>query len=330
VTVTPIIAALRPHQWAKNGLLFVPLLMSHRLADWPRIAAAALAFVCFSLCASGVYVMNDLHDRETDRAHPRKRHRPFASGALGTGTGVVLIVASFAAGFGLALWKLPPLATAMLGLYVAVTTAYSFYLKRKAMLDVLALAGLYTQRILTGGVASGVAVSEWLLAFSMFFFVSLAFAKRYTELSTVPVGAQGRIQGRGYFAQDLDLVRTLGPAIGCLSALVLVLYINLSPEVERLYPARVLLYPICPVIMYWITRVWFLAQRGQLHDDPVVFAMKDRISLAAGVVTVALVVAASLAPPGLLLVPAEVSPGTPLASSASRAPPPAEAPPAWR
>ncbi len=288
-----MLTALRPHQWSKNVLLFVPLVVGHELGNRAKVLAAAVCFVSFCLVASATYVVNDLLDLEADRAHPRKRLRPFASGRLGVRTGVLLAALSLAAGFALSLRALPLRATAMLLGYALLTTAYSTYLKRKVMLDVITLAALYTQRILTGGVAAAIVVSEWLLAFSIFLFLSLALAKRFTELSALPVGVEGRIERRGYFAKDLDLVRSLGPTCGALAVLVLVLYINLSPEVARHYPHPWLLHLVCPVLFYWITRIWFLAQRGQLDHDPVVFALTDRVSLLAGASTMAIFVLAS-------------------------------------
>jgi 4-hydroxybenzoate polyprenyltransferase len=212
---------------------------------------------------------------------------------------VAIAAASGTAGLALAAWALPWRVTAMLVLYGLLTTAYSSYVKRKVMLDVLTLAALYTHRILTGGVASGIVVSEWLLAFALFLFLSLALAKRYTELSTLAVGADGRVQRRGYFAKDLDLVRTLGPTSGSIAVLVLVLYINLSPEVARHYPHPSALYVVCAIVYYWTTRIWFLAQRGELEADPVVFALTDRVSLLAGAVTAVLFLVASSQLPSL-------------------------------
>ncbi len=288
-----VLRTLRPHQWAKNVLVFVPIVMSHELGDRAKLLASLAGFAAFSLLASAVYVVNDLVDREADRRHPSKRLRPFASGQLGTRSGVAIAAVAATAAMGLSLATLPPRATGMLLVYAALTTAYSFWLKRKVMLDVLVLAALYTHRILTGGVVAGVVVSEWLLAFSIFLFLSLALAKRYAELSALPVGAEGRIHARGYWAGDLDLVRSLGPIAGTISVLVLVLYVNLSPEVRHFYPRHEVLYFVCPVVLYWITRIWFLAQRRQLDEDPVVFALRDRVSLLAGALAVLLFVLAS-------------------------------------
>lgn len=283
-----ILKAMRPHQWSKNVLLFVPLVMAHELGNRPRAAAVATCFVAFSLLASAMYVLNDLLDLEADRAHPNKRHRPFASRQLTVRTGISIVLVTLCAALALAHWTLPRRVVLMLVAYAALTTAYSSLLKRKLMLDVLTLAALYTLRILTGGVAAGIVVSEWLLAFSIFLFLSLALAKRFTELSKLAVGDEARIQGRGYGARDLDLVRSLGPTCGSIAVLVLVLYVNLSPEVGRHYPHAWVLYLVCAVVFYWITRIWFLAQRGQLDHDPVVFALTDRVSLLSGAVAVAL------------------------------------------
>jgi 4-hydroxybenzoate polyprenyltransferase len=188
----------------------------------------------------------------------------------------------------------------MLALYVVLTTAYSLKLKRKMVVDVLTLAGLYTLRILTGGIAAEVRVSSWLLAFSMFLFLSLAFVKRYTELAGLPPDAGGQARGRGYSAIDIELVRVVGPTSGYIATLVFVLYLSLSPDVARHYPDASLLYLVCPVMLYWITRIWFLAQRRQISEDPVLFALRDRLSLLAGAVIVVLFVLASyLRVPGL-------------------------------
>lgn len=289
-----VVRAMRPHQWAKNVLLFVPLLMGHEVRNGHKVAAVVICFAAFSLLASAVYVVNDLIDLEADRAHAVKRLRPFASGQLGIRTGIVLAALLGAGAAALAISALSPAAGGMLIAYALLTTLYSTYLKRKLMLDVLTLASLYTHRILTGGVAAGIPVSEWLLTFSIFLFLSLALAKRYTELSAIPAARPDRLQRRGYYAVDLDLVRSLGPITGCIAVLVLVLYVNFSPEIARHYPNSWVLYLVTPILFYWITRIWFLAQRGQLDHDPVVFALTDRVSLLAGAAVAALFLLASL------------------------------------
>lgn len=272
------IRALRVHQWLKNLLVFVPLLAAHAYDDPAALKLAALAFLAFSLCASGVYVLNDLLDLPADRAHPRKRFRPFASGELPIVQGLLASPLLTLAGFTVG-WLCSPLFAAVLALYLVATLAYSLHLKRVHMLDVMLLAGLYTVRIVAGGVAVGVALSFWLLAFSMFLFLSLAMLKRCTELAALPADASSGLRGRGYGAEDFTLLQSLGGAAGYLSVLVLALYIN-SPESLELYSRHQLLWLLCPLLLYWISRAWSLVRRGRMHDDPVVFAVTDRVSLA--------------------------------------------------
>ena len=289
----PLVRALRPHQWAKNALVAVPILAAHEVSNLPKLAATCIAFVAFCLCASGVYVLNDIMDVESDRRHPTKRRRPVAAGEISFPSAVFLLLATTGTGLAGASVLLSPKAAALLLLYVVLATAYSLVLKQKMMVDVLTLGGLYTLRILVGGVAADIRVSSWLLAFSMFLFLSLALAKRYTELSALPATSGENIRGRGYVPSDLDLLRSVGPTAGYIASLLVVLYINLSPDVRKHYPDASALYLIVPVILYWITRVWFLAQRRQLDEDPVVFALRDRHSLVAGAIVMALFLIAS-------------------------------------
>jgi 4-hydroxybenzoate polyprenyltransferase len=292
-----VLSACRPHQWAKNFLVFVPLLLAYRLSDLALLGQAAVAFICFSLTASGVYVTNDLLDLHADRAHPGKRRRPFASGALSIPTGIVLALSLFAGGLAAAVALLPGRFALALLLYAGITFGYSFYFKRLLILDVLCLAGLYTLRILAGGCLPGLFVSEWLLAFSMFFFLSLAFVKRFTEILTLQDEAAlaelpgGKLNGRNYYLGDVDLVRTLGLVTGVTAVLVFSLYIS-SDFVHNNYRHPEYLWAINPVLLYWVCRVWFLAQRRQLAHDPVVFALRDRHSYLAGVVAVLILLAA--------------------------------------
>jgi 4-hydroxybenzoate polyprenyltransferase len=267
--------ALRPHQWVKNALVLLPPLLAHAQVQdvWSR---AAVAFVAFCLCASSVYLLNDLLDLHADRAHDRKRLRPFASGELPLGFGLVAAPALLAGAFGLALWLSPAFA-GVLGAYYLVTLAYSLWLKRVALLDVLVLAGLYTVRIVGGGVAAGVIVSQWLLGFSLFLFTSLAFVKRYSEVHGLRRSGRDEAHGRGYRAGDLELLQTLGTAAGYLAVLVLALYVS-SQDVTRLYAHPERLWALVPLILFWVSRVWLLAHRGQMHDDPIVFAIRDRVS----------------------------------------------------
>jgi 4-hydroxybenzoate polyprenyltransferase/phosphoserine phosphatase len=271
--------AARPHQWAKNALLFVPLITAHRWFDWAALGRALVAFVAFSLAASSAYLLNDLLDLRFDRRHPSKRRRPLASGRLSITVAAVLSAGLLAGSLAISA-ALTPAFLGMVLLYLALTISYSLYLKRKLMVDVLCLAGLYTHRILAGGVATWIPISPWLLAFSMFLFLSLAFAKRYTELDVMQAGA-GRVAGRGYRPGDLDMVRSLGPASGYLCIVIFCLYIN-NNDILSLYRRPWLLWMICPVYLYWISRVWFLAHRGELNHDPLVFALGDRISYMAG------------------------------------------------
>ncbi len=269
--------ALRTYQWVKNVLLFVPMLMAHRVGDAEVWASAALGFVAFSLCASSAYVVNDLVDREADRQHPAKRHRPFASGALSFGFGLVLVPALIVAAFGIAWWALPAAFRLTLAVYLVTTLAYSFVLKQQPVVDVLVLAGLYALRIFAGGAATAVPVSEWLLAFSVFFFLSLALLKRFAELHRLESDPAGSLLGRGYRGDDLPVLRTAGQTAGYLSVLVLALHIR-SPEISVLYTRPSLLWAVAVLLLYWITRVWLLAGRRDLDDDPILFAAKDPAS----------------------------------------------------
>jgi 4-hydroxybenzoate polyprenyltransferase len=293
--VWPALRALRAHQWIKNLLVFVPVLMAHRVTDAPALTAAALAFVAWCLAASGVYLVNDLLDLEADRRHPYKRRRPLASGSLSKSAAAVLVPALLLPGLALAFLLLPTLFGLALLLYLSMTTAYSLFLKRLPIVDVMVLAGLYTLRVLSGGIAAGVAVSPWLLAFSMFLFLSLAFVKRYTELrSAADDDAHGETSRRGYTREDMELLKSFGTASGYISVLVLALYINQSREVTLLYRTPAALWLIGPCLLYWVTRVWLLAARGRMHEDPVVFTVKDPVSYALGAVIAALIIIASL------------------------------------
>jgi len=268
--------ALRLHQWLKNLLVFLPLFASHRAFNPDAILASLLAFLSFGLCASGVYLLNDLLDLEADRNHPRKRLRPFAAGTLPITAGLVAAPLLTVASFTLALAVGPRFALVLLG-YYALTLGYSFGVKRIAMLDMVVLAALYTVRIVAGTVAIQAALSFWLLAFSMFLFLSLAMIKRYTELRAMLLQGRNRAGGRGYQVDDLQLIQSLGGASGYLAVLVLALYIN-STASEALYRHPQVLWLLCPMLLYWISRVWLIAHRGAMHDDPVVFALTDGVS----------------------------------------------------
>lgn len=268
--------AIRLHQWLKNLLIFVPLIFAHKVTELPLLFDAVYAFFSFGLCASSIYLLNDLLDLEADRAHPRKKFRPLAAGDLPLIWGFILIPILLFASVLIAL-NLPGIFLAVLGIYFLTTMAYSFYLKQVVLVDVLVLAGLYTLRIIAGAAAVDVPLSEWMLAFSMFLFLSLALLKRFSELRTLRSSDQETARGRGYFASDLEQIASLGAASAYISVLVLALYVN-SSEVTKLYAHPVALWLICPLLLYWLSRIWLLAHRGVMLDDPIVYAIKDKSS----------------------------------------------------
>ena len=278
-----VFRALRPHQWAKNGLAIVPLLAAHHANNPPAVLASILAVVAFCLCASSVYVLNDLLDLEADRANPHKCKRPFAAGHLPLSVGFLMAPALLGLAFGTAA-LLPIYFTVVLGGYYALTLAYSFALKGQVLIDALALACLYTLRIVAGAAAVDVSLSFWMLLFSVFLFLSLAFVKRYAELDALRRRDQFRAAGRGYEVRDLPILQSLGCASGYLSVLVLALYVD-SPEIEALYRHPKIIWALCVLMLFWISRVWMVAQRGAMHDDPVVFALKDKVSIGVGLLS---------------------------------------------
>lgn len=272
---------LRVHQWLKNALLFVPLLAAHRVADGEAWLTLLLAFIAFSLCASSVYIANDLLDLDSDRQHPRKSKRPFAAGAVPVWQGVLLAPILLLASL-LVSAQVGSAFLAWLVAYFAVTCLYSLKLKQLVLVDCLTLAMLYTLRIVAGAAAMGMALSFWLLAFSVFLFLSLAFVKRFAELQVQLLHGKHKAHGRGYLTADAPLVQMLGVAAGFSSVLVLALYLN-SEDVLRLYRNPHWVWGNVPVMLFWISWVWLRAQRGEMHDDPLIFAVKDKASLLAGV-----------------------------------------------
>ncbi|HET8869347.1 MAG TPA: UbiA family prenyltransferase, partial [Aquabacterium sp.] len=273
--------ALRVHQWAKNALIFVPVAAAHKLTDVTVLWQALLAFVAFSLCASSVYLLNDLLDLESDRAHHSKCHRPFASGRLNLLHGLLLAPMLLLGAFALSWTGVSLPFVAVLVVYYVVTLAYSFGLKRVVMIDVLTLAGLYTVRIVAGAAATAIPLSFWLLMFSIFIFLSLAIVKRYAELYVMREKGKLSASGRGYHVEDLSLLQNLGSASGYLSILVLALYVN-SPEISVMYRHPKVVWFLVPVMLYWVSRIWVETHRGNMHDDPLVYALKDRVSLLTG------------------------------------------------
>jgi len=266
-----IFRAARLHQWLKNLLLFVPLVLSHRLMEGTLFVQTLAGFVSFGLCASAVYLLNDLLDLHHDRRHPTKRNRMIASGVLPLDLAAklvpVLLIGSVLIGL-----ALPPAFLLVLAVYAVTTSAYSLRFKRVAVLDVLLLSGLYTIRLLAGGAAAGVYVSYWLLLFSLFFFLSLALLKRYTEINTLDA-----VPGRGYETGDDRILNQFGTASGYIAVLVLAFYIN-SDQIRVQYQWPEAIWLLCPVTLFWVTRAWLLAHRGQMHEDPVMFAAGDRVS----------------------------------------------------
>lgn len=274
--------AMRVHQWLKNLLIFVPLLAAHRYAEPRLLADALLAFIAFGLCASSVYILNDLLDLRDDRHHPRKRSRPFASGQITVASGLLASPLLLLVAFALALWRLPPVFTGVLAVYYLLTLAYSLTIKRRMVFDVITLAGLYTLRIVAGAFGLSIPLSFWLLALSMFMFLSLALVKRYAELFQARAsGSEDKAPGRGYYPSDLQMISSLGAASGYMAVMVLALYIN-DARTGLLYEHVEVIWLVCPLLLTWISRVWMLTHRGHMNDDPVIFAVRDRISLALG------------------------------------------------
>ena len=259
--------------------MLVPLILAHKVLDLAYVIPGLISLAAFCLAASAVYLVNDLLDLQADRIHPIKKNRPLAAGKLSIPAAIVMIVLLLLAAAMLCM-ALPWTFAGVLVLYLLLTTAYSLLLKRKLMVDVIALAGLFTLRVLAGGQATGNVISPWLMGFSTFFFLSLAFVKRYVELDS-QFEQPGKIGGRGYFASDIDMIRSLGPTSSYLCILVIALYIS-SPEVQLLYRRPWLLWLVCPILLYWISRIWFLAHRHELWHDPVVFALTDKQSYLTG------------------------------------------------
>ena len=274
--------AMRLHQWLKNALIFVPLLAAHQLFKLDAFFIGLIAFFLFGLCASSVYLLNDILDLADDRHHASKRNRPFASGKLSIRDGLIAFPLLLASAFALAICFLPwPFVGALAG-YYALTLAYSLFLKRYMAVDVIALAMLYTMRIIAGAAALALPLTFWILAFSMFIFLSLALVKRYAELLEARnKGEHEQTRGRGYYPVDLEMISSLGAASGYLSVMVLALYIYDQSTVQ-LYQYAHIIWLACPLLLFWITRIWMLTHRGAMHEDPVVFASHDRTSLIVG------------------------------------------------
>jgi 4-hydroxybenzoate polyprenyltransferase len=284
--------ALRIHQWLKNLLLFVPLLAAHQIGNAQSLGLLVITFISFSLCASSVYITNDLLDLESDRSHPRKRFRPFAAASLSILNGVIaaplLIVASFLLGASVGQDFL-----IVLFVHLLLTVTYSFILKRLLLVDCLTLATLYTMRIIAGAAAVSVSLSFWLLAFSIFIFFSLALVKRYAELLVQSSEGKNSARGRGYLVTDAPLLQALGVSSGYISTLVIALYLR-SENVMSLYAQPLAIWLLIPILLFWVSWVWLKTSRGEMHDDPIVFAAKDKTSLSVALVTAIVFVYAAI------------------------------------
>ena len=272
----PYIGALRLQQWIKNLLVFIPLVMAHRYHELDLLGRALLAFWAFGLCASSVYLINDRADLSDDRRHPRKRQRPFAAGELSLLWGLASVPLLLGLSLLVSLF-LPLPFLGMLLLYFLLNLGYSFTLKRVVILDVIVLAGLYTMRIMAGAASVDIWPSSWLLAFSTFLFFSLALVKRYAELVIMREVSGEKAQVRGYRVIDMELLASLGGGSGYVAVLVLAIYIS-SGAAEILYNRETVLWLLCPLLLYWISYVWLIAHRGGMHDDPLVFTLRNRVS----------------------------------------------------
>ena len=281
VTANDWLKVFRVHQWLKNLLIFVPLLAAHQITNLEALWMLVEAFVAFSFCASAVYIANDLLDLDSDRLHPRKYRRPFASGNIPISSGFFLAPILALLSLSTALWVSHTFTLWLAG-YFAVTCVYTLWIKKLILVDCLTLAGLYTLRIIAGASVVSVAVSFWLLSFSVFIFLSLAFVKRFAELQAQADAGGNIVQGRGYMVSDQSMIQTLGVTAGYASVLVFALYLQ-SESVLTLYAQPELIWLSVPLMLFWVSWIWMKAHRGQMHDDPIVFAIKDKVSLSVAV-----------------------------------------------
>lgn len=296
MSVTAMIRAMRPHHWLKNGLVFVPILLNHEVFDPTALLHGVVAFVAFSMLASAIYLLNDIKDVEADRRHPTKCKRPLAAGEITATQAYAAVPALLIAAFSTA-WLVPQPKIYLLALaaYLVLALTYLLVLKRKLLVDVLGLASMHTLRILVGNAAAAIPVSSWLLAFSMFLFLSLALVKRYAELRITQDQSGLKSAGRGYHAEDIEALSQLGMASGCTCALIMALYVD-SAAVKQLYRHPEVIWLVCPIILYQMARIWFLARRGQMPDDPLVFMIRDWRSQIMGLLVVAVMIVAAVLP----------------------------------
>ena len=267
---------IRTYQWVKNFLIFLPLILAHKFLDVNLLLKALVAFFSFSFLASSVYIINDIMDVESDRIHPSKKNRPIASGAVKISSALKVVFILMPLSFIISIFLGKEFLFVLLT-YFITTSCYSFYLKKIMLVDILILSLLYTVRIFAGGVSLNIYLSPWLFMFSMFFFFSLACAKRYSELYAVRNNLQDEIKGRGYQAQDLEQIQIFGSSSGYIAILIFALYIQ-SEISMKLYKTPSFFWALCPIMLYWISRVWLLSHRGQMTQDPIIFALKDKVS----------------------------------------------------
>jgi len=277
-----ILKEMRVYQWVKNTLIFIPLLLSHRYTNLDAVAVSFIAFIAFSLCASSVYIINDLCDVESDRKHPIKKFRPIAAGILSPFVAKIAALFLFIAALGVAL-LINQQFVLVFSTYFILTFTYSFGLKEQAIIDVLILGGLYTLRIIAGIYAINVEMSFWLLVFSLFIFISLAMLKRFIELKNMEDRNEEKMTRRGYVVGDADLISKMGVVSSYIAILVIALYIH-DPLVTAKYSSPVWLWLVIPAMLYWLSRVWLIANRGELHEDPVLFALRDKASYVVAIV----------------------------------------------
>ena len=285
---TEMVRAMRPHQWVKNILVFVPILTAHALTQAGAWIGGLIMFAAFCCTASGIYLINDLVDISVDRAHPKKRLRPFARGAIALPIGAMAAVVMVAAGLGLAMFGH---VTLIILAYAAMSIGYSFFLKQLPLVDVFILAGLYTIRLFGGGEATGHHLSHWLLGFSIFLFLSLALLKRVEEMMSMRASGRTQSGRRGYGPADTPILQTFGVAAAFASSIVLALFVQNEATAQR-YASPNILGLIVPLILFWLCRMWLAGARGYMHHDPIVYAVKDRISWAIGAAVVVVVIVA--------------------------------------
>lgn len=287
-----VLKAVRIHQWMKNSLIFIPLFTAHQIFNPGAWGTAILGFIAFGLVASATYIVNDLSDLDADRAHHTKCKRPFASGDLTILFGMILAIALGLISLVLLLF-LPVNFALVLLLYVLGTLSYTFRLKSVAMVDVIMLASLFTVRVIAGAAAISVDLSFWLMAFSVFVFLSLAMVKRVSELLNLKTNSKIAAKGRGYYVHDIQILKSMGGSSGYLAVLVLALYVN-SAEVTQLYSSPKILWLALPVLLYWISRIWLVTARGEMHEDPIVYAIKDPRSWVVGAVIATITILATV------------------------------------